>query len=40
MDYAFVNVINFVNESEMVMMIYDIVCKFIINFEEDRKSVV
>ena len=36
MDYAFVNAINFVNESEMVMIIYDIVCKFIANFEERR----
>ena len=36
MDYAFVNAINFVNESEMVMIIYDIVCKFIANFKERR----
>ena len=36
MDYAFVNAINFVNETEMVMIIYDIVCKFMANFKERR----
>ena len=36
MDYAFVNAINFVDESETVMLIYDIVCKFIANFKERR----
>ena len=36
MDYAFVNAINFVNETETVMIIYDIVCKFMANFKERR----
>ena len=39
MDYAFVNAINFVNETEMVMIIYDIVCKFMANFTERRMQV-
>ena len=36
MDYAFVNAINFVNDTETVMVIYDIVCKFMANFKERR----
>ena len=34
MDYSFVNAINFVNDTETVMVIYDIVCKFMANFKE------
>ena len=36
MDYAFVNAINFANETDTVMFIYDIVCKFMANFNERR----
>ena len=36
MDYAFINAINFANETKTVMLIYDIVCKFMANFTERR----
>ena len=38
MYYSFVNAINFVDETKTVMVIYDIVCKFIANFAERRRQ--
>ena len=38
MDYSFVNAINFVDETKTVMVIYDIVCKFMANFAERRRQ--
>lgn len=32
MDYAFVKAINYIVETAIVMILYDIVCKFIVNF--------
>ena len=38
MDYAFVKAINYIVETTIVMIIYDIVCKFIINFARRRQQ--
>ena len=38
MDYAFVKAINYVVETTIVMIIYDIVCKFIVHFARRRKQ--
>ena len=36
MDYVFVNAINYCKLTPMIMLLYDIVCKFIVNFRDRR----
>ena len=36
MDYIFVNAINRCQSTPIIMLLYDIICKFIINFRERR----